>query len=102
MSHDHEVDIDKHVRQYMMVFGALVILTIVTVAVSYIHLPTGPGVAVALLIATFKGSLVATVFMHLSAEKKLIYVVMAFAVVFFFFELLIPLITESNNLHMGG
>jgi len=101
MSHDH-VDIDKHVRQYMMVFGALIVLTIVTVGVSYLDLTTGPAVAVALLIATIKGSLVAAVFMHLNAEKKLIYFVMALAVVFFAFELLIPMITESNNLHLGG
>lgn len=101
MSHDH-AEIDKHVRQYMMVFAALVVLTFITVGASYLHLPAGPALALGLLIATVKASLVAAVFMHLSSEKKLIYIVMAIAVVFFFFELLIPVITESNNLHMGG
>jgi caa(3)-type oxidase subunit IV len=100
MSHDH-VDIDQHVRQYMKVFGALIVLTIITVAVSYVDLTTGPAIAVALLIATFKGTLVATVFMHLNAEKKFIYILLAISLLFFSFELLIPMITESNNLNMG-
>jgi hypothetical protein len=36
---DHAVDIDKHVRIYITVFVALMVLTIVTVAVSRFHLP---------------------------------------------------------------
>lgn len=99
MSHD---DIDKQVRTYMKVFGALIVLTIITVGASYLHLPPGPGLALGLLIATVKASLVALFFMHLIDENKIIYWTMAVSVVFFFFELFIPLITESNNLHMGG
>lgn len=99
MSHH---DIDQQVRTYMKVFGALIVLTILTVGASYIELPTGPGIALGLLIATVKASLVALFFMHLIDEKKIIYWTMAIAMVFFFFELFIPLITESNNLHMGG
>jgi caa(3)-type oxidase subunit IV len=56
-------------------------------------------VALALFIATIKGSLVACYFMHLISEKKLIYVVMVVTVLFFFFELLIPTISESINIH---
>ena len=41
-------------------------------------------------------------FMHLIDEKKLIYWVMGLAVVFFIFEMFVPLITEGNNLHMGS
>ena len=32
-------DIRAHVRTYIMIFGALMVLTVVTVAVSYLHLP---------------------------------------------------------------
>ncbi len=99
MSHDHDVDIDQHVRTYMMVFGALLVLTIVTVAVSYIDLATPAAITVALIIATVKGSLVVCYFMHLIDEKKLIYGLMILAALFFFFELLIPLITESDTIH---
>ena len=98
----HDVDIDHHVRVYMKVFATLVVLTIVTVGVSYLHLSTVPALALGLAIATVKGSLVACYFMHLIDERKLIYWVMALAVVFFFFELLIPFITDSNSIHLGA
>lgn len=99
MSHD---DIDQQVRTYMKVFAALVALTFITVGVSYIHLPTVPALLVGLAIAAIKASLVALFFMHLIDEKKVIYATMALAVVFFFFELLIPLMSESNNLNLSG
>lgn len=102
MSHDHDIDINKHVRTYMMVFGALVVLTIVTVGVYYIHLPVSAAIGVALLIATIKGSLVACYFMHLISERKLIFYVLILAALFFFFELLVPVITESNNIDLGA
>ena len=98
----HDIDIDKWVRTYMYVFGALFVGTILTVAASYIELPTGPAIALALVIACAKGSLVVLFFMHLVDEKKLIYWVMGLAVVFFIFELIVPLITENNNIHMGA
>ncbi len=97
----HDIDIDKTVRTYMYVFGALIIGTILTVGAAQIDLPTGPGIALALLIASAKGSLVVLFFMHLIDEKKFIYWLMGLAVVFFLFELFVPLITENNNLHMG-
>jgi cytochrome c oxidase subunit 4 len=99
MSHD-AATIDKHVRTYMIVFGALMVLTVITVAVSYIELTPGPAIALALFIATIKASLVACYFMHLIDERKLIYWVMALTVAFFFFCLLLPVLTESDNLHM--
>src|SRR2546423_1688174 len=70
-------DISKHVKTYFMVFGALMVLTIVTVAVSYLHLPVHQAIIVALAIATVKGSMVALFFMHLNHERKLIYWVLA-------------------------
>ena len=100
MSHDH-VDIDKHVRTYLIVFGVLVVMTVVTVAVSYLHLPVAPAVALALLIALFKGSLVANFFMHLKWEKKMIYWILLLTVIFFFFVLLIPSWSESGNIDLG-
>ena len=52
MTGDHAVDIDKHVRVYITVFVALMVLTIVTVAVSRYHLPVPLAVTVALIVAT--------------------------------------------------
>ena len=56
-SHD-TADIDKHVRTYVLVFVALMALTIVTVAISYLDLSVAAAVGVALLVAAVKGSLV--------------------------------------------
>ena len=97
MAGDHAVDIDKHVRVYIMVFAALMVLTIVTVAVSRFHLPVPLAVTVALIVAIIKGSLVACYFMHLISEKKLIYAVLVLTVVFFAVLLALPVVTHSNG-----
>ena len=94
MSDDHAIDIDKHVRNYVLVFAALAVLTVVTVAVYYLKLPVWAAIVVALVIATVKGSLVACYFMHLISEKKLIYLVLAITVAFFFVLLLAPVLTS--------
>ncbi len=51
----HAAEIDKHVRTYIMVFVALLALTVVTVAVSYLHLEVHEAIAVALVIAMLQG-----------------------------------------------
>ncbi len=94
---DHAADIDRHVRIYITVFVALMVLTIVTVAVSYLDLPVPMAVTVALLVATVKGSLVACYFMHLISEKKLIYAVLVLTAVFFVALLALPAVTHSNG-----
>src|SRR5438046_10319555 len=66
--------IRKHVRGYLMVGATLLVFTGVTVAVLYVHFGTQrANIAVAMLVATFKAGLVAAIFMHLAAEKRLIY-----------------------------
>ncbi len=97
MTGDHAVDIDRHVRVYITVFVALMVLTIVTVAVSRFHLPVPIAVTVALLVAIIKGSLVACYFMHLISEKKLIYAVLALTAVFFVALLALPIFTVSDG-----
>ena len=62
-----------HTRTYLLVFGTLAVLTIVTVSAGYVNFPVGLGIAIALVIATIKGSLVAAYFMHLLHEQKPIY-----------------------------
>jgi cytochrome c oxidase subunit 4 len=94
---DHAVDIDKHVRIYITVFVALMVLTVVTVAISRFHLPVPIAVTVALLVALVKGSLVACYFMHLISEKKLIYAVLGLTVAFFVALLALPVVTQSNG-----
>src|SRR5215210_2515173 len=93
---DHAADIDKHVRIYITVFVALMALTLVTVAVSYLHLSTPMAITLALFIATIKGTLVACYFMHLISERKLIYAVLAITAIKFAALLALPAITHGN------
>ena len=97
MAHDH-AELDKHIRIYIGVFVALMVLTVITVAISYLHLSVPIAVAVALLVATVKGALVACYFMHLVSETKLIYAVLVLTVVFFAVLLALPVLTHSNGL----
>ena len=94
---DHAADIDRHVRIYITVFVALMVLTIVTVAIAELHLPVHIAVTVELLVATVKGSLVACYFMHLISEKKLIYAVLILTVAFFVPLLALPVLTHENG-----
>ena len=81
--HNDPEQIRKETRVYILVFVGLAFLTLVTVGVSYLHLPTKEAIILALSIATVKGFLVAGYFMHLLSEKKLIYAVLALTVFFF-------------------
>ena len=98
MTNDHAADIDRHIRVYITVFASLMVLTVVTVAISRFHLPVPIAITVALLVATIKGSLVACYFMHLISEKKLIVAILALTVVFFVALVALPLLTVSNGL----
>ena len=65
-----------HHVNYYAIFATLVVLTIVTVAVAFVHIESElTKVLVALLIASIKASCVAFFFMHLKFEGKLIYMI---------------------------
>ena len=72
------------VRGYLIVYAALIAGTILTVWASFIRFPSREiNIAVALLIAVTKGSLVAAYFMHLISERKMIYSVLTCTAFFF-------------------
>ena len=100
--HHDPAEIDRHVKVYITVFVALMVLTIVTVAIARLHLPVHTAVALALLVATIKGTLVACYFMHLISEKKLIYAVLVLTAVFFIALLALPVLTVSNTFGTHG
>ena len=95
---DHAHDMKAHVRTYVMVFSALLVLTVVTVAVSYLQMPVIAAVTVALIIATFKASLVAMYFMHLKGEVKIIYWSLYLTAVFFVLLFALPMWTEGDHI----
>lgn len=94
MDHEHAIAHDDHdspeaihreIRKYLYVFGALAVLTVITVWLCFgLQMPVHTAIAIALAVACVKGFLVAGFFMHLLNEKKLIYSVLILTVIFFF------------------
>ena len=89
--------IKQHVRVYVMVFAALAFLTAVTVAISYLRLPTAYAITLAMIVATVKAGLVASYFMHLITEQKVILWILLLCVAFLVFLFVLPLSTEIGN-----
>ena len=89
-----------HVRGYIAVFGALLVLTLVTVAISYLELPASPTVALGLTIASAKAALVALFFMHLKGERRM--VVWPLALTAFLFVALFAFILWTEADHIVG
>lgn len=95
---DTPEEIQKHMRAYLKVGAVLLGGTILTVVVAKgpefspilrfldfgPHGLSGGDIFVGLCIAIIKASLVALIFMHLNAEKSLIYKFLLFTVFFFF------------------
>jgi caa(3)-type oxidase subunit IV len=97
MSSDPEA-IKKSVRLYMMIGAALFVFTVITVAVNQVHLAVPAAITVALIIASFKGSMVASVFMHLSHERKWIYGSLILTLFFFIVLMSVPFFTVSDTI----
>jgi caa(3)-type oxidase subunit IV len=95
---DYAHGVHQHVTRYLIVGGLLIVFTILTVALSYVdfggffswlfHIHIAPSrggqlnIIVALIVASIKVALVVLVFMHLAAEKRLIYRILIFTVIF--------------------
>ena len=75
------------------IFGALVVLTVLTVAASYVDIGSG-NVIIALVIATMKAGLVATFFMHLRHDK--LFNTIAFLSAFLFLGVFLLLTSDDN------
>ena len=96
MSEADVAHVKQHVRVYLMVFATLSVLTVVTVAISYLDLSTGAAIAIAMVVATVKASLVALYFMHLISEQKVIIWLLALCAAFLVFLMFLPLGTTES------
>jgi caa(3)-type oxidase subunit IV len=96
--HSDADHVKKSIRTYMMIGAALFVFTAITVAVNQVHLAVPLAITAALIIAGTKGSMVASVFMHLSQEKKWIYGALALTVVGFIILLFVPLFTVLDGI----
>ena len=97
---DDVESIKKQTRAYIKVFVTLMVMTVLTVAVAYLHMPPVMAIVVALAIALFKGSLVAGVFMHLFHEHKAIYWILLLTVAFFVVLLFWPTLSAWDQRHL--
>jgi cytochrome c oxidase subunit 4 len=92
-------EVKQHVATYKKVAGALAVLTIVTVLASYLPTPVSLGIVIALIIASIKGSLVASFFMHLVHERSMALVLTgAMMVVFWIALMFLPLLGQADNI----
>ena len=96
--HSDQESIKKTIRAYWMIGVALFVFTGITVAVNQVHLAVPMAITVALIIATMKGSMVASVFMHLSHERKWIYGALILTVIGFAILMTVPLFTIMDHI----
>jgi caa(3)-type oxidase subunit IV len=96
--HSDSAEIKKSIRTYMMVGLALLVFTGITVGANQFHFGVPVAVTVALIIATMKGSMVASIFMHLSHEKKWVYGALILTVAGFLVLMTVPFFTISDSI----
>jgi caa(3)-type oxidase subunit IV len=96
--HSSPEEIRASVRKYMMIGAALFVFTAITVAVNRVHLAIPLAITVALIIACMKGSMVASVFMHLSSEKRWIYGALILTVIGFVILMTVPMFTIMDTI----
>jgi caa(3)-type oxidase subunit IV len=90
--------VKKRVRTYRLIGAALFMFTAITVGVNQVHLVVPMAITVALIIAAIKGSMVASVFMHLSHEKQWIYGALLLTVLGFIILIFVPLFTVMDGI----
>ncbi len=91
----HAATAHSHLPVYLAVWVGLLVLTVLTYVLARIHLPGHWAIAVALLIAICKGTLVVLFFMHLyypAGANRLVFVTSRV-----FVALLIGLILADNS-----
>jgi len=96
--HSDPTAIKKSIRTYMLVGAALLVFTGITVGANQFHFGVPVAVTVALIIATMKGSKVASIFMHLSAEKKWIYGALILTILGFVILMTVPIFTTMDTI----
>jgi caa(3)-type oxidase subunit IV len=96
--HSDQESIRKSIKTYWLVGAALFVFTGITVMVNQVHLAVPMAITVALIIASMKGSMVASIFMHLSHEKKWIYGPLILTVIGFTLLMLLPSLTMNDHI----
>jgi cytochrome c oxidase subunit 4 len=90
LEHDEYIETHVPVTTYYAIFGALMVLSAITVAVAYVDLGN-VNVAVAMAVAVVKATLVVLYFMHLKYASTLTKLVVVSALVWLGFLFFITL-----------
>jgi caa(3)-type oxidase subunit IV len=85
-------------RKPLLVFAALLGLTLVTVGLSTLHLPRPLAIALGLSVAAVKGGLVLAVFMHALQERRALKLLLGLTAVLLLAVLLLPVLTSPGGL----
>lgn len=73
MAHSESSQPHSHMKELLLTFAALIVLTVVTVKIAKVDFGSvAVNISIAMLIASIKAGLVALYFMHLKWEEKLI------------------------------
>ena len=97
MATESKESIEHHIQTYIRVFIALGVLTVITVAVSYLNVSVIEAFFIAMTVATIKGSLVLGYFMHLITERQMIIWILVATVTTFIILMFIPLISLTDQ-----
>jgi cytochrome c oxidase subunit 4 len=96
-------EVAKHVKTYLKVGMTLLFLTAVTVWLSYVDFGThSRNMAIGLIVATFKTSLVVLIFMHMNHERPLIYKFMLFSMLLLGVMFTLFVFVHDDGLIMRG
>ena len=97
MATESKESIEHHIQTYTRVFIALGVLTVITVAVSYLNVSFIEAFFIAMTVATIKGRLVLGYFMHLITERQMIIWILVATVTTFIILMFIPLISLTDQ-----
>jgi caa(3)-type oxidase subunit IV len=95
-----------HAKTYLVVGALLLAFTFITVFLSYVDFNKwfGSGqnwnIIVAMIVAAFKGSLVAAIFMHLKSEKWTIYRFLLLTVFFVIGLFVLSVLAFHDHIHL--
>jgi cytochrome c oxidase subunit 4 len=92
----------SHAGRYLTVWAALMALTGLTWGLSTIHIAGGAGVAVALAIASVKGTLVALFFMHLWDQPGPNRLVLITSLIFVALLVALPLLDNATRFPLAN
>jgi caa(3)-type oxidase subunit IV len=96
--HSDPAEFKRGIPKYLKVGAALLVFTVITVAVNQVHLAIPLAITVALIIATMKGAMVASIFMHLAHEKPWIYAALLLTLGGFIILMTVPIFTTMDTI----